>query len=31
MFGGPCHIRMNVALPKHKVEEALARMAAVLA
>ena len=31
MFGGPCHIRMNVALPKHKVEEALAHMTAVLA
>ncbi|MBQ9044077.1 MAG: hypothetical protein IJ111_14840, partial [Eggerthellaceae bacterium] len=30
MFGGPCHIRMNVALPHHKVEEALARMAAVM-
>ena len=30
MFGGPCHIRMNVALPRRKVEEALARMAAVM-
>ena len=30
MFGGPCHIRMNVALPRHKVDEALSRMAAVL-
>ena len=30
MFGGPCHIRMNVALPRAKVEEALARMADVL-
>lgn len=31
MFQGPTHIRMNVALPQAKVEEALARMAAVLA
>lgn len=30
MFGGPCHIRINVALPRAKVEEALARMADVL-
>lgn len=30
MFGGPCHIRMNVALPRRKVEEALARMASVM-
>ena len=30
MFGGPCHIRMNVALPQSKVEEAIARMAVVL-
>ena len=30
MFHGPCHIRINVALPKAKVEEAIARMAAVL-
>lgn len=30
MFGGPCHIRMNVALPRAKVEEALVRMARVL-
>ena len=31
MFHGPCHIRMNVALPTHKIEEALARMATVFA
>ncbi len=31
MFHGPCHIRMNVALPTHKVKEALERMADVLA
>ena len=30
MFGGPCHIRMNVALPEAKVREALGRMAEVL-
>ena len=30
MFGGPCHIRMNVALPHAKVREAISRMAAVL-
>jgi len=30
MFGGPCHIRMNVALPRAKVQEALERMAGVL-
>lgn len=29
MFGGPCHIRMNVALPRAKVQEALDRMAGV--
>ena len=26
MFNGPCHIRMNVALPHAKVEEALSRL-----
>ena len=31
MFGGACHIRMNVALPQAKVEEALERMKRVLA
>lgn len=30
MFNGPCHIRMNVALPKAKLREALSRMSAVL-
>ena len=30
MFHGPTHIRMNVALPQAKVEEALERMAGVL-
>ena len=29
-FGGRCHIRMNVALPAHKLEEALRRMDGVL-
>ena len=29
-FGGKCHIRMNVALPAHKLAEALARMEGVL-
>ena len=29
-FGGRCHIRMNVALPVHKLSEALGRMEAVL-
>ena len=31
MFNGPCHIRMNVALPQAKLQEALDRMDAVLA
>ena len=26
MFGGPCHIRMNLALPRDRVEEALSRL-----
>ena len=30
MFGGPCHVRMNVALPEAKVREALGRMTEVL-
>ncbi|MBR3181086.1 MAG: aminotransferase class I/II-fold pyridoxal phosphate-dependent enzyme [Eggerthellaceae bacterium] len=30
MFHGPCHIRMNLALPTHKVKEALERMGDVL-
>ena len=29
-FGGRCHIRMNVALPAHKLAEALGRMEGVL-
>ena len=29
MFGGACHIRMNVALPEAKVREAIARFSAV--
>jgi len=30
MFGGACHIRMNVAIPTRKLEEALERMERVL-
>ena len=30
MFGGPCNIRMNVALPKTKVREAIARFDAII-
>lgn len=30
MFHGPCHIRINVALPHQKVSEAIARMTSVL-
>ena len=26
MFHGPCHIRMNLALPKSRVEEAMDRL-----
>ena len=26
MFHGPCHIRMNLALPKSRVEEAFRRL-----
>ncbi len=26
MFNGPCHIRMNLALPQHRVEEAFRRL-----
>lgn len=30
MFGGPCHLRANVALPLAKVEEAIERMIGIL-